>query len=252
MNRFLVLLAGAAAVLAGGNVALADSVTLNMDTAPNGGAAFNAWRTNAFSDAANGTFVNMANGDFAGSTRFSADEAIVHSTLGGGQRLHWIYWVPGETIASLSGRFQVRDVADWDGVDYTYDWGTGGLVEATDDNGWIQPGSWIDYDANGDSTIDGVIGTFGNAWWAYDDLAPEYSTDGNPYNETDEADIAEMIRQVNEYQTFWRGEVRIKGDDGTWQVHHLTGTVAVVPTPGAAAGGLALIGLTALRRRRAA
>jgi len=33
---------------------------------------------------------------------------IVYSTMDLGQRLHWIYWLPGETIASLDGRFEVK------------------------------------------------------------------------------------------------------------------------------------------------
>jgi hypothetical protein len=254
MKSFIapLLAAGMALGLSAG--ALADTVTLGIDAAPNGGAGFTAWRTNAFSTLSDGAFVNMANShDSAniGTTTFDALDAIVYSTLDRGTRLHWVYWLPGETVESLSGRFEVRTVADWEGVDYTFD-AAGNYLVDNGTNGFAQPGSWVNYDSDGDSINDGVIGTFGNAWWAYDDLAPVHNTDTNFFNEVDQADIDQMAADMYQVQTYWRGEVRIRDSaGGDWQKYSLQGNLTqVVPTPTAAFGGLALMGLSLLRRRR--
>jgi hypothetical protein len=242
----------AALSLALASSASADSVSLLVDTAPNvnGSPDYVPWRDAAFADSADGTFQNMRNGAYPGTTNFLANEAIVYSTMDKGQRLHWIYWLPGESVASLNGRFQVRNLADWDGVTYTFDSGGNYLVD-DGTNGWAQPGAWVNYDSDGDTIADGVIGTFGNAWWAYDDLAPLYNTDANPFNEVDQADIDQMAADMYQYQTFWRGEARIMNNLGQWETFGLTANlVAVVPTPGAAVGGLAMMGLIVLRRRR--
>jgi hypothetical protein len=215
------------------------AVHLFADVAPNN----NAWRDAAFADAADGSYVNMKSGANPGTTLYNANEAIVSSTLGGGTRLHWIYVIENTTTAALDGLFQVRDVTDWDGVNYTYDWGTGGLAEATADNGWIQPTSWQQVGNH-------VVGTFGNAWWAYDDLAEPFNSDGNAYNETDLADVNALIAQINQYTTFWRGEVRFRDSvDSAWTVQSLELTNATaVPLPAAVWGGMALMGLVGAKR----
>jgi hypothetical protein len=219
--------------------AIAGSVDLYVDSAPNayGSLAYPAWRDSAYQNAADGSFVNMANGTFPNSTVFDPVDAIVYSTGDGGKRLSWAYFVEGATVASLTGKFEVRTVADWDGVAYTYDWGSGTTVEATADNGWSQPLSWIDFTYAGHT---GVVGIFGNAWWAWDNDALPYSTDSNYYNETDAADIQALRQAMFQSQTYWSGQVRMMGDSGTWTVTELTATV--VPLPAAGWAGLVLLG----------
>ena len=69
--------------------------------------------------------------------------------------------------------------------------------------------------------------------------------------QTQGADIDQMVADMYQYQTFWRGEARIMNDLGQWETFGLTANlVQVVPTPGAAVGGLAMMGLIVLRRRR--
>jgi len=150
---------------------------LYADTAPNiyGSPNWRPWWDQAKADAAAGTFVNMRSGRHPGTTYFEPEEEIVYSTMDLGKRLHWIYWVPGKTIAQLQNcNFQTNWMVDWEGVDYVYDWVNNrrvpaNLVGGIPTNGWIQPSSWIEY--NG-----GVIGTFGFAWWAHDNLAPPYDS----------------------------------------------------------------------------
>jgi hypothetical protein len=90
--------------------------------------------------------------------------------------------------------------------------------------GWIQPGSWENYSG-------GVIGSIGFAWWAGDDEALPFDTDGNPWNETDQADIDALREVVCDSQTFANGLVRIRSTvNDPWQYSNLQ--VNVVPEPG--------------------
>jgi len=248
------------AVFAVMGTASAGTITafLYADTAPNvyGSPSWGPWWTAAKADAAAGTFVNMRSGKHPGTTYFEPEEAIVYSTMDLGKRLHWIYWVPGKTIAQLqSCNFQVNWMVDWDGVDYVYDWNTYDLVEADlvggiPTNGWIQPGSWIEYDKDGDNNPDGVIGTFGFAWWAYDDLAAPLSTDGNPYNEVNQADVDALAALVLRYQTHAIGYIRWDCGQG-WEYQILP--LNVVPEPGTMLlwlSGFAAPAVALLRRRK--
>jgi hypothetical protein len=160
--------------------ALPPAVSLYVDAAPNvyGSPDYPAWESAAFAAAADGTFVNMANGingDNVGTTDFEIEDEVVYSFGDLGKRLTWIYWVPGETIDSLTDRFQVSLINIWDGdeLDFYADY-----YGST----WLVPTKWKDYDSDGDSVTDGVIGTAGMAWWG----AYEVNT-----QEALDADIAE-------------------------------------------------------------
>ena len=85
----------------------------------------------------------------AGTTCFEIEDVVVYSFGDLGSRLHFIYWVPDETIASLTAKnFELSLEYDWDGVTYDDYYGST----------WITPSSWTEY--NG-----GVIGSAGFAWW---------------------------------------------------------------------------------------
>ncbi len=223
----------------------AATVYLYADSAPNayGSPDWAPWWSQTKADVVAGTFINMRTGTYPGHHWMDPYDEIVYSTGDLGKRLHWIYWVPGETTTSLENLFEVRWIVDWDGIEYTYDWNTFSLVEATPDNGWVEPSRWEDYSG-------GVIGTFGFAWWADDNLAPPFDTDGNPYNEADQADIDALRAEVFRYQTFALGQVRIRNSEtDPWQVTELN--IRVVPEPGTILLlGSGLLGLAARARKR--
>jgi hypothetical protein len=201
--------------------AQAFDVYLYMDTAPNryGSPDWGPWWEAAKADVAAGKFVNMRSGWYPGTNKFIATEAIVYSTGDLGKRLHWIYWIPNATIEALqNAQFQAKQVMDWDGTDYA--WGTD--VD-TPEVGWYTPSSWVAYEG-------GVIGTFGNAWWAYDDLAQPGDTNGNPYDETDAADIAALAAEMYRYQTHSTGLVRWY-EGCALKTLTLRGELAPVPEP---------------------
>ncbi len=226
--------------------------TLVADTAPNayGSPNYGPWWSQAKADVTAGTFINMRSGAHPGTPYFEPVEEIVYSTGDLGKRLHWIYWVPNKTISELQQcNFQVNWMVDWEGKNYVYDWNAYDLVEADLDvngvptNGWIQPSRWEEY--NG-----GVVGTFGFAWWAYDDLADPLSTDANPYNETDDADIEELAQQIRQYQTHVTGYIRWNCGSG-WEYQTLR--LQVVPEPGTIMlwlSGLAAPAFAVMRRRK--
>lgn len=241
-----------ALLLAASAMAGAYTVCIYADTAPNvyGSPAYTPWKTAAFAAAANNSFVNMQSGAYPGTTNFLPTEAIVYSTGDLGKRLQWIYWIPCKTTTQLNGLFQVKTVYDWGGVDYTYDWGTNSTVENGAEIGWSQPGSWVNYDCNGDSVGDGVMGTFGNAWWATDNLAEPLSTDASTTNETNAADVSALADMMWEAQTHWTGAYRFRDTvNDPWQYGDLR--LTLVPEPAsifALFSGLAGIGL--IRRRK--
>lgn len=134
----------------------ARSTALYVDAAPNvyGSPNYAPWWDTAKTKASDGTFVNMVNSHNPlniNTTNFEIEDAVVYSFGDLGSRLHFIYWLPNETIISLAGRFQVALDYEWDGVTYDF-------YNAYYGQRWLTPGSWIEH--NG-----GVIGTAGFAWW---------------------------------------------------------------------------------------
>ena len=236
------------------------TASLYADTAPNvyGSPNWGPWWTQAQADVAAGTFVNMRSGTHPGTTYFEPEEEIVYSTMDLGKRLHWIYWVPGKTINDLQTcNFQVNWMVDWDGVDYVYDWVNYDLVSANlvggiPTNGWIQPSSWIEYDKDGDNNPDGVIGTFGFAWWATDNEALPYDTNGKWWDETDQDDVNALAAEIRRAQTHAIGYIRWKcGGDPDWNYTILP--LNVVPEPGTMVlwlSGFAAPVVALLRRRK--
>lgn len=176
----------------------AGAVSLYVDAAPNvyGSPDYEPWETATYAAVADGTFVNMSNGvnpANVGTTDFEIQDEVVYSFGDLGKRLTWIYWVPGETVADLAGRLEVSLFNVWDGdvLDF-YDYYYGST--------WLEPTKWEDYDSDGDSLPDGVIGTAGMAWWG--------AYDTNTQAELD-ADIAAW-QTVDETWTF---TVRLDGQE---------------------------------------
>ena len=134
---FLVLILAASTVQAG-------TVTLNVDSAPNvyGSPAWAPWWTAAKADVVDGTFTNMRTGTYPGTTDMDPLDEIVYSTGDKGKRVHWIYWIPGETVADMAGLFEVKWVIDWGGDNWTYD--GGGWAADGPTVGWTEPASWED------------------------------------------------------------------------------------------------------------
>jgi len=233
--RYLGIVAAVAVCLAVAATAGAMDVSLYADTAPNV-YGYDAWQAQAFAAASAGSFVNMGSGAFPGTTTFKAEEAIVYSTPDYGKRLMWVYWIPGQTVAGLTGNFQAKDAMDWAGIKYTpADDGVNLIPDGPDVGWWTPHYSWADY--TNAQNVSGVIGTFGDAWWP----------DGTP-----EA-IAAQVSDMYTYQTFWTGEVRYRANENApWTVQTLE--LQLVPEPLTMAGlflGLAGVG-NYIRKRRMA
>ncbi len=141
----------------------ASTVSIFVDAAPNvyGSPDYPTWEASVYAAVAAGTFVNMSSGinpGNAGTTNFEIQDEVVYSFGDLGKRLSWIYYIEGETVESLSGRFQISLTNIWDGdvLDfYAYYYG----------DTWLEPTKWVNYDAGGDGVVDGVIGVSGMAWW---------------------------------------------------------------------------------------
>ncbi len=134
----------------------AEAVLISVDAAPNvyGSPDYPTWKTSTYSAVAAGTFTNMSNGINPlniGTTNFEIQDEVVYSFGDLGKRLTWIYWIPNETVASLSGRFKVSLFNTWDG--YTWD-----FYDYYYSQTWLEPTKWEDY-------AGGVIGASGMAWW---------------------------------------------------------------------------------------
>ena len=181
------LLLGVVLALGLAGPAGADNVDLFVDAAPNayGSPLYEPWKTAAFAAAASGTFTNMANSFNplnAGTTNVEINDMVVYSFGDLGKRLHFVYWIPNETLSSLVDRFTISMYYQWDGVTYDF---YNEYYGAT----WQTPstGRWIDYDVNGDGNIDGVVGTAGFAWWA-------------AYPSNDPAELAAQLIEWDRYQ----------------------------------------------------
>lgn len=225
--------------------AIAGPMYLYVDSAPNknGDPDWNGWWSSAKADVVAGNFQNMRAGSYPGTLYADPLDMIVYSTGDLGKRLHWIYWIPEKSVAELTGNFDVRIVLDWDNVQYSLNWASYGWDLLTSDNNWIQPASWENYG-------EGTIGSFGNAWWAYDDLASPFDTKGNPYDETDAADIQALRADIFQYQNYIRGEIRLReAPTADWQTMALQ--VHTVPEPSTfLLLGLGIVGVACARFRR--
>jgi hypothetical protein len=200
---------------------------LYPDSAPNGNVA--GWKAQVFPQVVAGTFENMENGTRPGTTTFNPSDAIVYSVPNYGNRLMWTYWIPNMTVNQLAGmNFQVKTAFDWDGVAYTTDWNTGAPLADGANVGWGTPASWINY--NG-----GVIGAFGNSWWAVhgtDPNSPDY------YTGVTQGDINGLAGDMLAYQTYWTGEVQYQDADGT---HTMDLQLNLVPEPTTMMAGALLL-----------
>ncbi len=144
--------------------ARAFTIQVYADAAPNasGSPDYPAWWAAAKNDAVSGSFVNMAHSvdsQNAGTLMFNIRDTFVYSFGDLGKRLHFVYWIPGETVAGLTkANFQFGIDLVYDGILYT-DWAYGAE--------WVTPEHWEDY-------AGGVIGTGGVAFWgAYGIDTPE-------------------------------------------------------------------------------
>ncbi len=250
--RYLTAAAALGLLLAATGAAEAVSVDLYVDSAPNvyGSPDWAPWWATTKDDVAAGAFTNMRTGTFPGTTVMSPYDEIVYSTGDLGKRLHWIYWVPGETMTNLDGKFEVKWTVDWAGTEWTLDDdGNWAMDEA--ELGWAAPSTrWEDYDDNMGTS--GVVGSIGFAWWATDDDAPPPDTYGSPYDETDQADIDALAAIVKSYQSHALGQVRYReSPTDDWQYSSLD--VQMVPEPLTMAGLILGVGSLVgyVRRRKA-
>jgi MYXO-CTERM domain-containing protein len=209
----------------------AAQVVLHADTAPNifGSPDYPGWWATTRANVIAGVHVEMASGTYAGRLEATPREEIVYSTGDLGRRLHWIYWIEGwqppvnpDTGAlDLEGRLEVKSVVDWKGLDWTAN--SDDPTRMVEDGplfGWGVP-TRVELVQQGDTV--GVIGTFGCAWWASDDLAEPLSTPGtSPYDETDEADIEALVAEVLASQTRAVGLVRYLDDENREHIFPLT------------------------------
>jgi hypothetical protein len=166
MKKIVVFLMVVSLTLGIGFIASASTVNLYLDSAPNayGSPNYDPWWTTAKTNASAGSFVNMANGINplnVGTTYFEIQDVVVYSFGDLGKRLHWIYWVPGETTTSLTAKnFQIAMDYVWDGITYDF-------YDEYYGSRWLTPSRWENYN-------NGVIGSAGFAWWgAYEVNTPE-------------------------------------------------------------------------------
>jgi len=234
--RFTTLAAtGIIKCLAAAQMAQASPVELYVDSAPNvfGSPDYAPWWDATKQSVVNGTFTNLGNGTYPGTNNIDPDDMIVHSYGDLGKRVTWIYWLEGQTVENLTGNFEIKFRFDWDGDMLTYDWSTGATVLDGAEVGWVEPGSWANYEG-------GVIGTFGHAWWAADPNDPNQTWD----------EYDEVRASILENQTMLEGLVRYRENEfSEWQYENLM--LNVIPAPAAApvlAACLALVGVG--RRRR--
>jgi hypothetical protein len=217
------------------------SVSLVVDAAPNvyGSPDWGPWWSAAEAAVAGGTFVNMGSTPYAGTTTFDPYDEMVYSAGDLGKRLTFIYWIPDQTVASLTGNFQIKLAIDWDGTRYALNWDTDGWDNDGLNVDWVAPGNWTNY--NG-----GVIGSIGLGWWPV-------GSDGIPADVT-QADIDSYASMLYANQTSAVGEVRIwDPTTGSWQETDLQANM--VPEPAtmivwSLLGSASWLGMRVVRRGR--
>lgn len=222
-----------AVALTCGGVASADSIYLYVDAAPNayGSPDYAGWLAAAYAAASGGTFVNMGSGINAaniGTTDFEIQDEVVYSFGDLGNRLTFVYWIPGETIENLGSNdlFQINLTNVWDGV-------TEDFYLSYYGQSWLEPTKWENYTNAAGQT--GVIGVAGMAWWG------AYNT--NTQAELD-ADIASWIQATES----WIFTARLNGTD-----YSLTANRDGQPVPEPATMtllGIGLAGMAATQWRR--
>lgn len=229
------------------------SADLYVDSAPNiyGSPDWAPWWDQTKADIAGGTFTDLRSITSPNTEPYTISpyDEIVYNTGDMGNRIHWVYWLPGENAASLDDRLEVKWVIDWYGVNYTMDWSTQSWTVDSSEQGWTEPTGWEDYD-NGEG-VAGVIGSFGFAWWANDNYAELFDTDGDIYNETDQADIAALYEIVTMYQTFATGYIRLRPTiDEEWEIIDILTVNVQTPVPAAVLLGVIGLGVAGLKLRK--
>lgn len=210
----------------------AGTVNLFVDSAPNvyGSPNWAPWWASAKTDVVNGSFTNMRTGTYPGTNFANPLDFIVYSDDDLGKRVHWIYWIPNETTTSLQNRFQVKFAIDWAGDDLTWDWNVNNWALDEPEKGWVQPGSWENYN---DGTNQGVIGSFGFAFWAQPDSSQKYA----------------LAADILQNQTYLNGLYRIRDDiNSSWDGGNLN--LTVIPLPASALMSLAGLGVVVILVRR--
>ncbi len=150
----------------------ASVISIFVDAAPNkyGSPDYAEWEANAFANAVNGSFVNMANSAKAansGTTNFEIEDAVVYSFGDLGSRLTWVYYISDTSVEELGSadNFKVSLLNTWDGDESD-------LYLDFYGNTWLEPTSWLNY--NG-----GVIGTAGMGWWGAHEVNTQEALDAD-------------------------------------------------------------------------
>jgi hypothetical protein len=179
----------------------------------------------------------MGSTPYAGTTTFDPYDEMVYSTGDLGKRLTFVYWVPNETVASLTGNFQVKLAIDWGGDRYDLNWNTSSWDDDSPTADWVAPSNWQNY-------YGGVIGSIGLGFWPV-------GSDGIAAHVT-QADIDAYAAMLFAAQTSAIGEVRIRDTEaGTWQETRVQADMVPEPATFAVWGLLGLVaGVYGVRRRR--
>ena len=236
MKKVVQLLFASLLLLVLSSVAFAKTMPVRMysDAAPNvyGSADYAPWEAAAFAAIASGSFADMGNGinpANVGTNKFEIQDEVVYSFGDLGKRLTWLYWMPGETVESLTDRLTISLFNTWDGdsLDF-YDYYYGST--------WITPSKIYNYDANGDGIIDGVMGVAGMAWWGANGVDTQEALDND-------------IEAWGSASEEWLFTVKLDGVEFSY----LSVRDGAVPTPEPSSFlllGAGLLGLVALGRKK--